>query len=247
MYRGWSHGVAILGLVIWPMVAVAQPTNPVEGVAPVSFVDAAIIAGGQGTVSGSILYDLSPTATNPNRGAWVPQLQPWNNRNTAAGNRIGNMDNAGADFPLTATLRDGRVVRITAANCDAHWDRVFRVGERHPNGARYRRVSSATLNMNCYGYSTGKGYWVNSPGFNVIMQDEYVIFQASFCRGGCILKLSGDHCISLVDCCCPGVANPPLDTIKVTREKINTSGVYEGTWDCPPGYTPHGTIYCKKN
>lgn len=209
MYRGWSHGVAILGLVICLMVAVAQPSNPVPGFVPVSFKNAAIIAGGQGTVSGSILYELSPAAANPNRGSWVPQLQPWNNRNTAAGNRIENVDNAGADFPLTVTLADGRVIRITAANCDAHWDEHYRVGQPHPNGARYRRVSGATLSRNCYGYSTGKGYWVNSPGFNVIMQDEYVIFQASFCRGGCILKLSGDHCISLVDCCCPEGANPP--------------------------------------
>lgn len=53
MYRGWSHGVAILGLVICLMVAVAQPSNPVPGFVPVSFKNAAIIAGGQGTVSGS--------------------------------------------------------------------------------------------------------------------------------------------------------------------------------------------------
>jgi hypothetical protein len=182
--------VALLVLLVWSLTAPAQ-NNPRPTALVVPYENAEIKPGG-GTHSGVIEWPVFPDLNNPNRGLWVPQFQGWNNRNTKLGTKIENVDTTGVSFPIDYLLGDGRTVRITAANVDAYFDRIY-------NRVLYRRQGTANFNSNCYGYATAKGYWVTPTGFDAIVQDEYQIFQEEFCKENCVVRMAAEaHAIRLI-------------------------------------------------
>jgi hypothetical protein len=169
---------------------------------------------------------------------WLPALNPWNGRNTSAGNRIENGDFGGAkDFPFDVANPNvpGGVESVTAAKSDTAWDAYY---------TGYTRLSGSTYVQNCYGYATGKGYWVGTAGFTRIVADEYNVYSDGPCKENCILKPAGDHCILLTACCPNGTA--AWNFIAQTKEKNASSGVYKRDYYCPGGGSLSGTIYCKK-
>jgi hypothetical protein len=135
---------------------------------------------------------------------------------------------------------------------DKYWDEdYYKVGVAGAgkNGGTFTRVSGAQFVQNCYGFATGKGYVVNPDGFTQITTDEYKPPEAkgTLCVAGCVLKLPGDHCILLGECCVG--AYKGKDSIKTTSEINGTSGQYNGVWSCATpvfGGQIAGTIYCKK-
>lgn len=159
-------------------------------------------------------------------GEWFPQDTGWNARNTGAGNKIHNMASAGSGFPFMAGA-----VNVTAAMSDAAWDAAL---------PGWTRDSSATWAQNCYGYASGKGYWIQAPGFNQLVADDYTVYSTNYCKEGCISKETGDHCKLLETC----YADEHL--VKKVSQKYACSGVYSKTFAAPGDKFPYDTIYCKK-
>jgi hypothetical protein len=74
--------------------------------------------------------------------------------------------------------------------------------------------------MNCHGYSTGKGYWLND--FDLLMKDDYT---KCFCVGDLATNAvygSSAHSIKIA-----GVNITATPYQITTREKYRDSGVYE--------------------
>jgi len=164
---------------------------------------------------------------------WKAADNPWNGRNTTAGNRIENCDlPMGFPFTLLVAKPGGGVIQIeiTAAESDAFWDAHY-VGKT--------RVSGSTFATNCFAFATGKSYWVE--GFATLLADEYNSVNTG-CNGGegFIRVLKNGDVISL-----PGHAqkitsvckNSPFscDNIGAIQEKNGSSGVYETVYSCPGG------------
>jgi len=211
--------VLVCSQLLWCAKPVLATTNPSQTNVPVNY---------RNTEDGpdkSCNYVVTPTATN---GRWNTEYEPWNGKTTSEGNRIENTIS-----PAGFTFTSGED-SVTATKCKYYYD--ARYGD-------WTFVSAATCAQNCYGYATGNDYWMEAPGFNVLMQDEYTINTAEFCVKGCILKDSGDHCYKLDDCC--KLSSEP-DTIKEISHKPGSGPVYKKTIACPPGgKNPNGTIYCK--
>jgi hypothetical protein len=91
-------------------------------------------------------------------GCWTPANNNWNGRFTQAGNKIANV-NTTLTFPITI---GGQI--ITAAHVNAYWDTQF------PSASR---IGEPTWSFNCYGHSTGLGYWVQKPGYSVVLNDDW--------------------------------------------------------------------------
>ena len=220
MKMGFLATIAV-ALQLWDSGTACAQANPVTAGIPCNYRNAA------GGADKSTSYPIPATATN---GAWLPPLTGWNNRNTSAGNKIENFE-VGGEYDFTIA---GGGDTVTADKSKYFWT-------AHLPGWTFK--SAASLKTNCYAYCTGKDYWIQPAGFNVLMQDEYEV-EEEFCMAGCIMKQSGDHCLKLEQCCSP-VEN--LTTIKKMSQKINTSPVYEKTFSCPQGHIENGgTVYCKK-
>ncbi len=173
---------------------------------------------------------------------WVASNNPWNGRNTSAGNRIQNADTPNTGFPFNVVIPGVGVVAVTQAMSDAAWDDFY---------AGCTRISNSTFAKNCFGYCTGKSYWVDEPGFDQIMTDEYDI--VTMLAVSDILKEVA-HCMIITKICDNGGggAEPSgptgfPDTISETKEKNGSSGVYKCVYYCPGGKDPGGgTLYRKK-
>lgn len=164
-------------------------------------------------------------------GEWKPQDVGWNSRNTSAGNKIHNIKTTGDGFNITANLPGGGTVTVTPTMCKAYWDAAL---------PGWTFVSAATWAQNCYGYATGKGYWIQAPGFNVLMQDDYEVFSDEYCKANCISKEAGDHCKLLESCYAVD------DLVKKVSQKYATSPVYEKTFAAPGAKYESDTIYCPR-
>lgn len=203
-----------------PAEPVLADSNPTSTRLPVNYRNT------PGGMTISVTYLVTADATN---GLWNPLFEPWNGKLTSASHRIENVISP-VGFPFTASADT-----VTAPKCKDAWDADF------PD---WTYVSAATCVYNCYAYATGKSYWINAPGFNILMQDEYTIHQGDYCKQGCVLKLLDDHALKLDECCI--IAEGP-DTIKKASQKCGTGPVYQITFACPPGDNgPDGaTMYCK--
>lgn len=110
-----------------------------------------------------------------------------------------------------------------------------------------RKLAPASFGQNCYGYATGKGYWINPAGFDIVLQDEYTVFNESFCFAVGVMRVTGeDHAIRIDECCEQTGCFGTFKTIKVTTEKNGPSPIYQRAYGCPPGVLPWGTIYKPK-
>lgn len=177
-------------------------------------------------------------------GHWAPQRNGWNDRNTSAGNKVENIAMKGITFPF----KDAKGREVTQKASNDFWDKAY-LAKGQLDGGTYKRKegSNAEFVMNSAGFSTGYGYWVQEPGLNVILQDEYEIFQDSYCKAGCIVRpVAPPHTIKIIECCPKGYPGEK-DSVKKTEERNQLSGIYQGEWKCPPGFAwLDGTIYCKK-
>jgi hypothetical protein len=196
--------------------------NPISVGVPVSYRNTA--DGPNKTTS----FPLTATKTN---GRWVPQNTGWNGKYTAAGDGMTNkIENTicGDGFKFKSGADD-----VDFDNCKFFWDAAL---------PAWTYVSAASCKTNCYGYATSRDYWVEQPGFNQIMQDEYAISNSDWCKVCCVIKLAEDHCMWINDCC-----GCKPDTIKQLYQKVNSSPVYRISFTCPAGQKiPDSTIYCKK-
>jgi len=127
---------------------------------------------------------------------------------------------------------DGDNETITRSDSDAFWN-------EHYDTATL--ISSATCSSNCYGYTTARGYWINTGGWDVVMEDDYTSgsgTDAEFYTHG----NPGNHAVEIYSYYGSGY-------IYKTRQKDQTSGVYEKTYDdgeFEPGSHP-GTYYWWKS
>ena len=114
-------------------------------------------------------------------------------------------------------------VQVTAADVDRWWENaVFKPSDG------YTRITGASLNQNCHGYSMGLGYWMNS--FNTKVGDDYIpcnsVFPDGFPSRAIYGKSDGytDHSILIHEV--TQLTQFAWEVVK-TREKYAESGVYE--------------------
>jgi hypothetical protein len=94
----------------------------------------------------------------------------WNGKYTSQGNRLTNAETQNLTFPLPTYLFIYNdvlyVVNATAADVDRYYDK-----EKYPTTSGYTRIATAYLSENCHGYSSGLGYWMDSP--ITLVTDDY--------------------------------------------------------------------------
>ncbi|MDR1478199.1 MAG: hypothetical protein LBJ00_04590 [Planctomycetaceae bacterium] len=152
-------------------------------------------------------------------GLWLPANSGWDNRNTKAGSKIEHVDTT-CSFPLN---QGG--FTITADKVNAYWDAQYlsatRIGE--PGWA-----------SNCYGYSTGLGYWVQKNGYSVVLSDDWQqCTQMADVSEGCTRNDGDDHSIKITK-----VAPANENMYRVvweTIEKQAYAGTYKKVYSLPGG------------
>jgi hypothetical protein len=169
----------------------------------------------------------------------------WNDKRSSKNNKLSNAETQGLSFPLpsyTYTHNNANyTVNVVAADVDRYYDT-----EIFPTASGYSRKETASLAMNCHGYSTGLGYWMDS--FNTLMNDDYTASTQPSNLAVGVIKGDTGHSIKITEIGTP-TAGENFYTVIKTREKFHASGVYEKTITGEK-YNVNGTVpytFYKKN
>jgi hypothetical protein len=150
----------------------------------------------------------------------------WNGKFTKEDNEpISNSVTGDLTFPVLAILHyNGQrfLITITAADVDRYYDE-----EKYPVTGGYTKISGASMAMNCHGFSTGLGYWIND--FDVIAQNDYrpSITPSALTLGSIKGNDNNSHTIKII-----GITKTTINCVSTyrvikTREKFRASGIYE--------------------
>jgi hypothetical protein len=188
-------------------------------------VQSSLLAQASNPYVGSMLVCFSENGTDygivvPVDGCWKPANDNWNGRFTKVGNKIENV-NTTLTFPINIDN-----TTITAAKVNAYWDTQF------PDASR---IGGPTWSFNCYGHSTGLGYWVQKPGYSVVLNDDWQeCTSMSDVVEGCTRELGEDHSIKI-----SAVTSLESEYMAImvsrTTEKQAYAGTYEKVYALPPG------------
>lgn len=189
------------------------------------------------------LYEQAITVPNiaydPADEPWGPPGAPADWRTTDKGARIQSSTTEGLSFPVIVPMGSGTNKSVTKAMSDAYWDIAYNVA-----GGNAFRLSDSDLEYNCYGYATGKHYWMGPDGFSAVMRDNGWIATFDYCTVNGVVKLtSADHCFLMHECCAQYESFPKK--IKKSKEKFAASGVYMLTYVCPFAVLPDGDYFKK--
>jgi len=94
---------------------------------------------------------------------------------------------------------------------------------RYKTSNGYSLVSTSNCYGNCYAYATGRHYWINGDGWGILLQDDYTQV-SSYPAKFYTLGNPGSHAVKIH-------SFYPSGYIHKTREKNQTSGVYEKTYE----------------
>jgi len=214
---------ALVACVLFGDTAWSQLKNPVAGSMTVLFKEN---NGATGSYSASIPIWLAN-----------PSYPEWNGRNTSKGNRIENADTSGISFPMLCS--NGSV--ITKAMVNAYWDNELITKNTNPY-IFVMRIDDPSWEMNCYGFATGLGYWIQSNGHDRLMADDWQSCDNMFAvNPGCVARWplsTNDHAVRIDDL--GWVADPmnpwnPYWAVTETTEKMAYAGVYKKVYSigCP--------------
>jgi hypothetical protein len=189
---------------------------------------------------------FEPTKEKKENGHWDPSLEPWNGKFTNVGkkveNRVGNVDTSGSKFPF----RNENNALVTEASCIKFFDWFY---SKAPNNNNYRALSgpfdgtfkkqaksTPGFEMNCYGFATGKNYWITEGGWKTIKSQEYDK-DANSCKAKGVVDfpLQFGHCFWISSCCDKTCAKFKAVLPEKTEEKYASSPAYNGVWKCADG------------
>lgn len=160
---------------------------------------------------------------------WLETLNGWNGKYTSKQNKIENMEFLETVNGVSQTLTFPVGTKgITEAEVNAYWDDYF---------SSKSRVSGPSFAMNCYGYSTGLGYWVQNTGYSKAIRDDWKQCQTmTDVVSGCTTSDGIDHAVKITEVISyTGGYYGNIRIITKTREKAGYSGVYEGVYYQPAG------------
>ena len=180
-----------------------QQTNPVGAMKVVNFIRNGV--------------EMQATIVIPN-ALWNPSYQGWNGRFSSSGTRIANLSTNLA-FPI-----DPGGANITAAEVNAYWD-------SKRSGAT--RIGEPTWSMNCHGFATGLGYWIQEDGWNALKNagDWIKCTSKADVSVGCVQSKGSDHTIKIT-----GVVDYEIaKVVSETEEKEAYAGTYRYTYYLPGG------------
>jgi len=141
----------------------------------------------------------------------------WDGHTTSTGNQLSHARTGGLAYGFWGLCANGVLHQITAADVDRFWECAIYSG--------YDKISGASLGMNCHGFSTGVGYWLND--FQKLVDDDYTKYdRVGDLEAGAVYGGDG-HSIKIVEVYFTG---EPYKI--VTHEKNRDSGVY-GREICP--------------
>lgn len=175
---------------------------------------------------------------NPDDDPWGPAGAPADWRTTDKGARIQSATTEGLSFPISVPMGSGSNKSVTKAMSDAYWDIEYNVA-----GGDAYRLTDSNLHYNCYGYATGKYYWMGPDGFGAVMRDNGWVATYDYCTASGVVKLTTDHCLVMDECCAQYESFPKK--IKRSTEKFAASGTYMLTYVCPFAVLPDGDYYRK--
>jgi hypothetical protein len=179
--------------------------------------------------SNGVYQNITPPSADCNYYTAGDIVGGWNGKFSEEGNRLSNAESAGLTFPLPAyEFEDESGVTHSVSVTEADVNRYYEF-EMFTSAKGYTRISDASLVMNCHGYSTGLGYWMDS--FDTLMNDDYTASTTpSHLAVGAIkgyyghsIKITG---ISTTTICVEETVHTVYRVIE-TREKCHASGVYK--------------------
>jgi hypothetical protein len=149
----------------------------------------------------------------------------WNNMNSSKGRRLTNGETQDLTFPLPPYTYEhngvNHTVNVTADDINRYYE-----FDQFTSAKGYTRIETASLVMNCHGYSTELGYWMDS--FDTLMADDYTASTTPSHLAVGVIKGDDDHSIKITEVSVSTSGELTYSVIK-TREKFHASGVYEKT------------------
>jgi hypothetical protein len=125
---------------------------------------------------------------------------------------------------------------ITADMVNDFWDDYF-------DGAE--RVGEPTWALNCHGYSTGLGYWVQRSGYATVLKyDWQKCASMNDVDADCTYWKSSDHSVRIDDV---ETVAESYRTVTKTSEKMAYAGTYEKVYLLPGGATINAGEVYKQN
>jgi len=150
----------------------------------------------------------------------IPANTGWNNRNTQNGNKKIENSVMTVSFPIAVPGGSS----ITSAKINACWDDYY-------SGAT--RIGEPSWDMNCHGYSTGLGYWVEGPGYSTVLDNDWKECASKFeIEAGCSRSEGGDHSIRVDEVVLYEYTH---NAVSKTSEKMAYAGTYEKWYMLPAG------------
>jgi hypothetical protein len=149
----------------------------------------------------------------------------WNGKFTKNNNKpITNVVTSGVNFPIAYEIEyNGKKIPISiqAADVDRFYDKtIFKIGYTKVAG------STASMAMNCHGFSTGLSYW--TEGFiDVIKQNDYTTSTKPSELAVGVIKGTEIHTIKITEVNKTIVKGENIYKVIKTREKYRSSAVYE--------------------
>ena len=123
------------------------------------------------------------------------------------------LDTSGLSFPIT---KNG--VTLTSADVMTFFHRLYLpLGYYEVNG-------TPSLQQNCYGYATGKGLWLTSPGFDYVLLGYNLLYYGLQLGGKVVFKTTG-HGVA-AESTLETVGEERRGTVVKTKEKNGPSGIY---------------------
>jgi hypothetical protein len=148
----------------------------------------------------------------------------WNGKFTKKNNKpISNSVTGNLTFPLFTTVsHNGQVfpIIITSEEVDRYYDE-----EKYTVAKGYTKISGTSLLMNCHGFSTGLGYWIDD--FNVIALNDYTASTTPSDLADGVIRGDNIHTIKITNITKSTTNCINTYTVIKTREKFRSSGVYE--------------------
>lgn len=159
---------------------------------------------------------------------WDPQLSCWDSCYTSQDNKFqhAHITKDKDKFPIT---HEGET--YTAAMSDRWYN-----DNRYTSDKGYSLVSTSYTAENCRGYGTARGCWITSDGMGVLLSDDYASASGTDAEFY-TLGNPGTHAVKIH-------SFYPSGYIQKTREKNQTSGIYEKTYnDGDFAVGGHPTVY----
>lgn len=219
--------IGLVACVLFANSALAQQQNPV----PIAFEDVTFMENGLILIATVTFDDVH----------WVPGNTGWNGQKTSLGSEIENVDTSGITFPVTGINFLGYSFTITAAKVNDAWDDIYQVGTIGYNTVT--RISEPSWEMNCHGYSTGLGFWVQGHnGYTTVIGDDWEIPLAngstsmSGVVAGCtMISPPGPYVNHSIRIDKVDLAIGLYTIVTETSEKSGCSGIYKMVYGSPAG------------